>query len=160
MRVAAAFLLWAASCAAVSDMGVPITFVNPYTEAYELFWINPGEHAASPMGTIAAGAEVGLNSFVGHTFGWRRVTDSAGGETCHSDEVPERVTLQRGMVRHVLGEAPVIDPDAPEPVRDPSSAAARAADPQKAPPPRSTAAAASRRRRAAAATPRPRIRGF
>ena len=125
MRVAAAFLLWAASCAAVSDMGVPITFVNPYTEAYELFWINPGEHAASPMGTIAAGAEVGLNSFVGHTFGWRRVTDSAGGETCHSDEVPERVTLQRGMVRHVLGEAPVIDPYAQEPARDPASAAAR-----------------------------------
>ena len=50
-----------AGAAVASNMGVSITFVNPFDEPYDLFWINPSGGVANAMGTIGGHAEFGLH---------------------------------------------------------------------------------------------------
>ena len=84
---------------------VEVTFENPYPEARELFWIGTEEPVS--MGVLdASGGSMNMNSYHGHTFGWRLAAH--GDQECTSDLLEGRVTVARGMERHVLGEAPVV----------------------------------------------------
>lgn len=87
------------------NKGLDIVFVNEYAEEYELFWL--GTEGPASMGTIEPrGGTLNMNTYPGHSFGWRQV--AADAETCTSDLLEGRVTARRGMERHVLGAEPVV----------------------------------------------------
>jgi len=51
---------------------IPLTFVNPYESAYEVYWI---DDAGEPMlmGNLAAHyGEANVNTYAGHSFGWKK----------------------------------------------------------------------------------------
>mmetsp|Transcript_12208 Transcript_12208/g.37609 ORF Transcript_12208/g.37609 Transcript_12208/m.37609 type:complete len:445 (+) Transcript_12208:142-1476(+) len=90
--------------------GFDVTFVNPYDEARELFWIGSNANEPVTMGTLeASGGAFNMNTYVGHTFGWKV---AGGPEQCVADDMEDRVTVLEGMKRHVLGEEPQITDEA------------------------------------------------
>ena len=81
-----------------------------YDEARELFWIGSNANEPATMGTLeASGGAFNMNTYVGHTFGWKV---AGGPEQCVADDMEDRVTVLEGMKRHVLGEEPQITDEA------------------------------------------------
>lgn len=60
------------------DAGFAMVLNNPSVDNVELFWVSPdvGRKEVS-MGVIDASASMNVNTFNGHTFGWRKSSDKS-----------------------------------------------------------------------------------
>ena len=88
------------------DASMSVTFVNPYDDEYELYWID-STGTPNRLGTVAGQhGESAITTYVGHEFGWRRLKE----ETCSVEEIEGRVTIEAHMERYIFGEPVSKDP--------------------------------------------------
>jgi len=87
-----------------------LTFVNPFEETYELYWVPPrgSPEGLAKMAELAPAQETTLTTYVGHEFGWRVLED----DVCSAaSELADTVTVKAHFKRYSLGSQVETDPN-------------------------------------------------